>query len=61
MNRLFIPLLLLISSAQAASPLQGVETVLVRVPGEPHGIIARPSHAISKTTTLHGWFERHSG
>ena len=43
-----------------ALKLQGVETVLVRVPGEPHGIIQRPSHAISKMTTLLGWFARHS-
>ncbi len=43
-----------------ALKLQGVETVLVRVPGEPHGIIKRPSHAISKMTTLLGWFGRHS-
>ena len=40
--------------------LQGVETVLVRVPGEPHGIRRRPSHAMSKISTLRGWFEKHS-
>ena len=40
--------------------LQGVETVLVRVPEEPHGIVARPSHAMSKMTTLLGWFRKHS-
>ena len=33
-----------------ALKLQGVETVLVRVPGEPHGIVQRPSHAMSKMT-----------
>ena len=44
-----------------ALKLQGVETVLVRVPEEPHGIVARPSHAMSKMTTLLGWFDKHSG
>ena len=43
-----------------ALKLQGVETVLVRVPEEPHGIIGRPSHAMSKMTTLLGWFEKYS-
>ncbi len=43
-----------------ALKLQGVDTVLVRVPEEPHGIVARPSHAMSKMTTLLGWFEKHS-
>ena len=44
-----------------ALKLQGVETVLVRVPEEPHGIVARPSHAMAKMTTLLGWFDKHSG
>lgn len=44
-----------------ALKLQGVETVLVRVPEEPHGIAARPSHAMAKMTTLLGWFDKHSG
>lgn len=44
-----------------ALKLQGVETVLVRVPGEPHGIRRRPSHQMSKISTLRGWFEKHSG
>ena len=43
-----------------ALKLQGVETVLVRVPGEPHGIVARPSHAMAKMTTLLGWFAKHA-
>jgi len=42
-----------------ALKMLGVETVLVRVPGEPHGIWARPSHGISKMTTLKGWFDQH--
>jgi acylaminoacyl-peptidase len=43
-----------------ALKLQGVESVLVRVPGEPHGIRRRPSHAIAKMTTALGWFEKYS-
>lgn len=42
-----------------ALKMRGVESVLVRVPEEPHGIRRRPSHAASKLTTLQGWFERH--
>jgi acylaminoacyl-peptidase len=44
-----------------ALKLQGKEAVLVRVPGESHGIAGRPSHAMSKMTTLKGWFEQHRG
>jgi acylaminoacyl-peptidase len=39
--------------------MNGVESVLVRVPGEPHGIRRYPSHAAAKLTTLAGWFEKH--
>ena len=39
---------------------EGLETVLVRVPEEAHGIVARPSHAMSKMTTLLGWFGKHA-
>ncbi len=42
-----------------ALKLLGVEAVLVRVPGEPHLIWARPSHGISKITTMVGWFDRY--
>ncbi len=42
-----------------ALKMRGVESVLVRVPEEPHGIRRRPSHAASKITTLAGWFEKH--
>jgi acylaminoacyl-peptidase len=42
-----------------ALKLRGVETVLVRVPDEPHGIRRRPSHEASKITTLQGWIEKH--
>ena len=44
-----------------ALKLRGVEAVLVRVPGESHGIWGRPSHAIAKMTTLAGWFAKHHG
>ena len=44
-----------------ALKLRGVEAVLVRVPGESHGIRGRPSHAIAKMTTLAGWFAKHHG
>jgi Tol biopolymer transport system component len=42
-----------------ALKLKGVESVLVRVPGEPHGIRVRPSHHVSKILHVVGWFERH--
>ncbi|NJL28325.1 MAG: S9 family peptidase [Thermoanaerobaculia bacterium] len=42
-----------------ALKLKGVESVLVRVPDEPHGIRARPSHHISKILHIAGWFEKH--
>ncbi len=44
-----------------ALKLRGVETVLVRVPDEPHGIRRRPSHEAAKLTTLQGWFDQHKG
>ena len=42
-----------------ALKMLGVESVLVRVPDEPHGIRRRPSHEASKLTTLQGWFDQH--
>lgn len=42
-----------------ALKMRGVESVLVRVPEEPHGIRRRPSHEASKLTTLQGWFDKH--
>jgi len=42
-----------------ALKLLGVESVLVRVPNEPHGIRIRPSHHISKIQHILGWFGRH--
>jgi dipeptidyl aminopeptidase/acylaminoacyl peptidase len=37
----------------------GVESVLVRVPDEPHGITVRPSHHMSKILHIISWFDRH--
>jgi acylaminoacyl-peptidase len=42
-----------------ALKMRGVESVLVRVPEEPHGIRRRPSHEASKITTLQGWFDKY--
>ncbi len=42
-----------------ALKMRGVESVLVRVPEEPHGIRRRPSHEAAKLTTLAGWFEKY--
>ena len=44
-----------------ALKLQKVDTVLVRVPGEPHGVRVRPSHHVAKILNVLGWFEEHSG
>jgi dipeptidyl aminopeptidase/acylaminoacyl peptidase len=43
----------------AALKLLKVEAALVRFPGEPHGVQARPSHMIDKTLYVLGWFESH--
>jgi acylaminoacyl-peptidase len=42
-----------------ALKLLGIESVLVRVPDEPHGIQVRPSHHMSKVLHIIGWFDRH--
>jgi dipeptidyl aminopeptidase/acylaminoacyl peptidase len=42
-----------------ALKLLGVESVLVRVPDEPHGITVRPSHHVAKVLTIIGWFDNH--
>ena len=42
-----------------ALKLLGVESVLVRVPEEPHGISVRPSHHIAKVAHILGWFDSH--
>ena len=42
-----------------ALKLLNVETVLVRVPGESHGISRRPSHWMAKMLNIVGWFDQH--
>jgi len=42
-----------------ALKLLNVDSVLVRVPEEPHGIARRPSHHIAKMLYISGWFEQH--
>jgi len=44
-----------------ALKLRNVESVLVRVPEEPHGISRRPSHHIAKMLYVAGWFDKHRG
>ena len=44
----------------AALKLLGVESVLVRVPDEPHGISVRPSHHISKINHIMGWINKYN-
>ena len=43
----------------SALKLLNIDTVLVRVPEEPHGINRRPSHHIAKMLYVAGWFEQH--
>jgi acylaminoacyl-peptidase len=42
-----------------ALKILGVESVLVRVPDEPHGIQVRPSHHMSKILHIISWFDKH--
>jgi len=42
-----------------ALKLRKVESALVRFPGEPHGLSARPSHQIAKIIYVSDWFEKH--
>jgi acylaminoacyl-peptidase len=44
-----------------ALKLLGVESVLVRVPEEPHGLTVRPSHHMAKVLNIVSWFDRHGG
>jgi dipeptidyl aminopeptidase/acylaminoacyl peptidase len=43
----------------SALKLLKVESVLVRVPAEAHGVARRPSHQIAKTVYVLEWFEKH--
>ena len=42
-----------------ALKLRKVEAALVRFPGEPHGLSARPSHQVAKIIYVMDWFEKH--
>jgi len=42
-----------------ALKLLNIDTVLVRVPEEPHGISRRPSHHVAKMLYIAGWFDQH--
>jgi acylaminoacyl-peptidase len=42
-----------------ALKLRKVEAALVRFPGEPHGLSARPSHQVAKIVYVTDWFEKH--
>ena len=42
-----------------ALKLLGVESVLVRVPDEPHGIQVHPSHHLARIAMIIGWFDQH--
>lgn len=44
-----------------ALKLKGVEAVLVKVPGEPHGLRVRPTHFMQKIMYIIGWFDRYRG
>ncbi|MBL0940321.1 MAG: S9 family peptidase [Gemmatimonadaceae bacterium] len=45
----------------SALRFRGVESVLVKVPGEPHGIRESPSHWLQKMAYIQGWFDQHGG
>ena len=42
-----------------ALKLLGVDTIMVRVPGSPHGIAGRPSRLNAKVDNIMAWFERY--
>jgi len=44
----------------AALQLLDVQSVLVRVPDEPHGISVRPSHHLSKIQHIMGWMNKYN-
>ncbi|BAH37297.1 MAG TPA: S9 family peptidase [Gemmatimonas aurantiaca] len=45
----------------SALRFRGVEAVLVKVPGEPHGIRESPSHWLQKMAYVQGWLDGHGG
>jgi acylaminoacyl-peptidase len=70
-NKVKTPTLLMTGEADHRTPISEaeqfyealkllqIESVLVRVPEEPHGIRYRPSHHIAKMLYVAGWFDQH--
>lgn len=44
-----------------ALKLRKIETLMVRVPGSPHGIAGRPSRMIAKVENILAWFKKYGG
>jgi dipeptidyl aminopeptidase/acylaminoacyl peptidase len=44
-----------------ALKLRQVDTLLVRIPGAPHNIAARPSNMMAKAACVLKWFETYRG
>ena len=42
-----------------ALKLQKVDSVLVKVPGSPHGIASKPSRMIGKVENILAWFKKY--
>ena len=42
-----------------ALKLRKIDTVMVRVPGSPHGIAGRPSRMVAKIENILGWFKKY--
>ncbi len=45
----------------AALKMRRIDSVLVRIPGEPHGLSRRPSHHLAKISYIVDWFDQHGG
>ncbi len=43
----------------AALKMRKIDAVLVRIPGEPHGLSRRPSHHLAKVSYIIDWFDQH--
>jgi dipeptidyl aminopeptidase/acylaminoacyl peptidase len=44
-----------------ALKLRKIDTMLIQVPGEPHGLERYPSHMVAKIMETLAWFQKHSG
>src|SRR5207244_4317395 len=47
-------------AAASLYPVINWESLLVRMPGEPHGLARRPSHHVAKILYVVGWFDQHA-